>query len=162
MEHCVWAAGELILKHDVPGPDQSNGVGEGGGAALGETADVVTPGGPYRPTYRKKESPCTGTNSGFRNTDYSNVVKILWIRIISCFFFQYISLPNISNLSTKIHVLPFKIVQLYGMPENWNMIIEYQLTLNIVLLYWFSIYISLTCYNLYSGHQFGRRTETFP
>lgn len=88
MEHCVWAAGELILKLDVSGPDQSNGVGEGGGAALGETADVVTPGGPYRPTYRKKESPCTGTNSGFRNTDYSNVVKILWIRIISCFFFN--------------------------------------------------------------------------
>lgn len=56
MEHCVWAAGELILKHDVPCPDQSNGVGEGGGAALGETADVVTPGGPYRPTYRKKKS----------------------------------------------------------------------------------------------------------
>lgn len=160
MEHCVWAAGELILKLDVSGPDQSNGVGEGGGAALGETADVVTSGGPYRPTYRKKESPRTGTNSGFRNTDYSNVVKILCIRIISGVFFQYISLPNISNLSTKIHVLPFKIVQLYGMPENWNMIIEYQLTLNIVLLYWFSIYISLTCYNLYSGHQFGRRTET--
>lgn len=88
MEHCVWAAGELILKLDVPGPDQSNGVGEGGGAALGETADVVTPGGPYRPTYRKKESPCTGTNSGFRNTDYSNVVKILCIRIISGVFFN--------------------------------------------------------------------------
>lgn len=100
MEHCVWAAGELILKLDVPSPDQSNGVGEGGGAALGETADVVTPGGPYRPTYRKKESPCTGTNSGFRNTDYSNVVKILCIRIISGGFFSiYFSTKHIKSFN---------------------------------------------------------------
>lgn len=59
MEHGVGAAGELILELDVPGLDQSDGVGEGRGAALGETADVVTPRSPHRPTHRKKESPCT-------------------------------------------------------------------------------------------------------
>lgn len=67
---------------------------------MGEIVDVVISGGLYRFIYRKKELLCIGINSGFRNIDYSNVVKILCIRIISggffliYFFIKYIKFFN--------------------------------------------------------------------
>lgn len=76
MEHSVGTAGELILELDVPGPDQSDRVGEGRGAALGETANVVSTRGPHRPTHRKR---VTMYYSRFKNTNYRNVIKILCI-----------------------------------------------------------------------------------
>lgn len=77
---------------------------------MGEIVDVVISGGLYRFIYRKKELLCIGINSGFRNIDYSNVVKILCIRIISGVFFYFIFLLNILNFLIKIYVLFFKIV----------------------------------------------------
>lgn len=61
-------------------------------------------------------------------------------------FDQYVSLSNISKLSTT--KLPFKIVELYGMPENLNMIIELNISLHLAYFYFtddqFTFYLHVT------------------